>query len=293
MAYIQNTKIPAMTVYCDSLNCQSRNPFTYQLGSPIKCPLSVNMILSVENVTFANTFPNVTSRNNKLSFTINGTNTQVTFPIGLTSVFQFKNYFNSLSPDFRMIIDETGLRIRFVSSTPASIINDVDLGFETTCGELIGLPLNTANVTEFPVGANSSPIFTILMERGFNFTGGNYLFLKASNFNFSNIDGSGVMDETMLRIPKNANQGFIINYRPSEPIRMLVHRKEINSLAFSLVDQRGAVVTPDELQIVLKIDFVVVADQVDAGEGSIDYYFKKFGLPEDEDIEEESKQLGV
>ena len=43
----------------------------------------------------------------------------------------------------------------------------------------------------------------------------------------------------------------------------------------------------------LKIDFVVVADQIDAGEGSIDYYFKKFGLPEDEDIEEESKQLGV
>jgi hypothetical protein len=131
------------------------------------------------------------------------------------------------------------------------------------------------------------------MERGFNFTGGNYLFLKASNFNFSNIDGSGIMDETMLRIPKNANQGFIINYRPSEPIRMLVHRKEINSLSFTLVDQRGAIVTPDELQIVLKIDFVVVADQVDAGEGSIDYYFKKFGLPEDEDIEEESKQLGV
>ena len=83
-----------MTVYCDSLNCQSRNPFTYQLGSPIKCPLSVNMILSVENVTFANTFPNITSRNNKLSFTINGTNTQITFPVGLTSVFQFKNYFN-------------------------------------------------------------------------------------------------------------------------------------------------------------------------------------------------------
>ena len=62
-----NTPLQTNTVYLDSLNCVKRSPdFLYNLATPIRCPVSLKILLSVENVTFRNTLPNVVD--GKMSF---------------------------------------------------------------------------------------------------------------------------------------------------------------------------------------------------------------------------------
>ena len=96
----------------------------------------------------------------------------------------------------------------------------------------------------------------------------------------------------MARIPINATQGQMVNYRPTETLRMVLQRKEIGSFRFNLVDTLGNTINVDELQIQVRIDFISLPDDENPGKGSIDYYYRENGMP-DENIEEEAKQAGV
>ena len=293
MSYNQNTNLPSMTIFCDSRTCISREPYIYNLIAPIKCPLAFNMVISVENVVFPNTFFNVTSFNNSITFAIGSVvpipQTTITFPEGLYSVYQFKNYFDANNAyNMTMIIGETDLRIRFICNQIFSIVS-------ATCGNLIGLPLNSSNETDFPIISTADPPYTIRMTRSFNFSGGSFVFLKADNMNFYNVNSSGIIDNTMARIPINATQGQMVNYRPTETLRMVLQRKEIGSFRFNLVDTLGNTINVDELQILVRIDFIALPDDENPGKGSIDYYYKENGMPDEniEEREEESKQVGV
>ena len=100
MAYLINTPLQTHTVYLDSVNCVSRSPnFTYRLATPIRSPVSLKILLSVENVTFRNTLPNVVD--GKFSFIydtlgLNGAPQTYTMPVptGIYSMNSFKNLFN-------------------------------------------------------------------------------------------------------------------------------------------------------------------------------------------------------
>ncbi len=293
MSYIQNTNIPSVTIFCDSKEAVSRNPFIYNLIAPIKCPLAFNMAISVENVIFPNTFNNVTSYNNSLTIEVGSVFPKpqftIIFPEGLYNVYQFKNYFDANnSYNVTMIIGEDEMKIRFICNQVFSIVN-------ATCGELIGLQVNNNNQIEFPFPSGVNPPYTIRMARCFNFSNGSFVFLKADNMNFYNVTSDGIIDNTMARVPINCVQGQMVNYRPTETLRMILQRKELGGFRFRMTDTIGNTIIPDELQIMVRIDFIALPDEENPGKGSIDYYYRENGLP-DENVEErleEAKQVGV
>ena len=68
MSYKLDTQIQSATVYLDSTNCVSREPFyKYQLATALKAPTACRMIISVIGASLPNVIMNITENNNKLS----------------------------------------------------------------------------------------------------------------------------------------------------------------------------------------------------------------------------------
>jgi hypothetical protein len=302
MSYIQNTPIQTHTVFLDSRFCEQRTPsFNYILETALRASLGVNMLLTVENVTFPVTYPNVNANNNLLSFSYDtGAGVPVpftlTFAVGYYSVFDFVNELNrQLSitfggvPALPMVasVNRNTCRITIACANPAAVIEP------TTCGDLIGIGRGTDNELLIPLAANLNPAYTIAFPRGFNFGGTPYAFLKMSSVNLNNINSNGEINDCLCRIPINAPQGGLCNYRPSDPIRFVLQRAEINSISIRLEDRDNNPIVPDELQVLLRVDFIVPVDASALDEGTIDFYYRENGLPTQEEIDDEEDIIGT
>ena len=292
-----NTPLQTNTIYLDSLNCVRRSPnFLYDLATPIRSPVALKMLLSVENVTFKNTLPNVT--NGKMSFIydtlgLNGAPQYLTFniPTGIYSMNSFKNEFNEFANNnigtglFVCKVDMTNFKFSFASTVPCSIINTV--AYPTTIGRQLGVTYTDDNQEVFPINSVGSPAETIFMPRSFDWSGGQYVFLKMSAITLNNINSLGDINDTLLRVPINCNIGYVVNYRPTDIIRFLIERSEINTIAIRLEDQYNNVLSPDDLQVVLRVDFIVPPEVDTRGEGTIDFYW---GENQPTEIQEEDDE---
>ena len=302
MSYIQNTPIQTHTVYLDSRYCEQRDPsFNYILETALRAPLGVNMLLTVDNVTFPVTYPNINANNNLLSFTYDSgggvyVSFTLTFAVGYYSVFDFVNELNRLlSVTFGGIsvlpivasVNRNSCRITIACANPTSVIAP------TTCGDLIGIGRGSDNELLIPLAANLNPAYTIAFPRGFNFGGTPYAFLKMSSVNLNNINSNGEINDCLCRIPINAPQGGMCNYRPSDPVRFILQRAEINSISLRLEDRDNNPIVPDELQVVLRVDFIVPVDATALDEGTIDFYYRENGLPTQEEIDDEEDIIGT
>ena len=292
-----NTPLQTNTVYLDSLNCVKRSPdFLYNLATPIRCPVSLKILLSVENVTFRNTLPNVVD--GKMSFIydtlgLNGTPQYLTFdvPTGIYSMNSFKNEFNEFANNnigaglFICKVDMTNFKFSFASTVPCSIINTV--AYPTTIGRQLGVTYSDENQEVFPINSVGSPAETIFMPRSFDWSGGQYVFLKMAAITLNNINSLGDINDTLIRVPINCNIGYVVNYRPTDIIRFIIQRSEINNIAIRLEDQYNNVLSPDDLQVVLRVDFISPPEVDTRGEGTIDFYW---GENQPTDIEEEDDE---
>lgn len=292
-----NTPLQTNTVYLDSLNCVKRSPdFLYDLATPIRSPVSLKMLLSVENVTFRNTLPNVVD--GKMSFIydtlgLNGTPQYLTFdiPTGIYSMNSFKNEFNEFANNnigpglFICKVDMTNFKFSFASTVPCSIINTI--AYPTTIGRQLGVTYSDENEEVFPINSVGAPAETIFMPRSFDWSGGQYVFLKMAAITLNNINSLGDINDTLIRVPINCNIGYVVNYRPTDVIRFLIERSEINTIAIRLEDQYNNVLSPDDLQVVLRVDFIVPPEVDTRGEGTIDFYW---GENQPTDIQEEDDE---
>jgi len=123
-----------------------------------------------------------------------------------------------------------------------------------------------------------------------NFIPTPYIFLKVNSFILSNINSSGVINNTLLRIPVNANYGEVINYRPAEVNKYLVNRNSLNEIELGLFDADNnalAIGSGVELQAILKFEYIniPVAPQYDLG--TIQHYFKENPIKPTADNDEE------
>ena len=291
-----NTPLQTNTVYLDSLNCVRRSPnFLYNLATPIRSPVALKMLLSVENVTFRNTLPNVVD--GKMSFIydtlgLNGTPQYLTFdiPTGIYSMNSFKNEFNEFANNnigtglFICKVDMTNFKFSFASTVPCSIINTA--AYPTTIGRQLGVTYSDDNQEVFPINSVGSPAETIFMPRSFDWSGGQYVFLKMSAITLNNINSLGDINDTLIRVPINCNIGYVVNYRPTDVIRFLIERSEINTIAIRLEDQYNNILSPDDLQVILRVDFIVPPEVDTRGEGTIDFYWgenQQTGVEEEDD----------
>jgi hypothetical protein len=302
MSYLQNTPTQTHTVFLDSRFCEQRTPsFNYILETALRASLGVNMLLTVENCTFPVTYPNINANNNLLTFTYDtGGGVYVpftlTFAVGYYSVFDFVNELNSklsivfggvAAPPMVASVNRNTCRITIACANPASVIEP------TTCGDLIGIGRGTDNELLIPLAANLNPAYTIAFPRGFNFGGTPYAFLKMSSVNLNNINSNGEINDCLCRIPINAPQGGLCNYRPSDPIRFVLQRAEINSISLRLEDRDNNPIIPDELQVLLRVDFIVPVDASALDEGTIDFFYRENGVPTQEEIDDEEDIIGT
>ena len=302
MSYLQNTPIQTHTVFLDSRFCEQREPsFNYILETALRAPLGVNMLLTVDNVTFPVTYPNINANNNLLTFTYDSgggvyVSFTLTFAVGYYSVFDFVNELNrQLSITFGGVpalpivasVNKNSCRITIACTNPTAVIAP------TTCGDLIGIGRGTDNELLIPLVANQNPAYTIAFPRGFNFGGTPYAFLKMSSINLNNINSNGEINDCLCRIPINAPQGGLCNYRPSDPVRFVLQRAEINSISIRLEDRDNNPIVPDELQVVLRVDFIVPVDATALDEGTIDFYYRENGLPTQEELDDEEDIVGT
>jgi len=184
-------------------------------------------------------------------------------------------------------VNKNTCRISIACANPTSVVAP------TTCADLIGVGRNADNELVIPLAANLNPAYTIAFPRGFNFGGTPYAFLKMSSVNLNNINSNGEINDCLCRIPINAPQGGLCNYRPSDPIRFILQRAEINSISLRLEDRDNNPIIPDELQVVLRVDFIVPMDASALDEGTIDFYYRENGLPTAEEIEDDEDIIGT
>ena len=285
-SYNLDTAIQSSTLYLDTTNCVSRSPtFKYNLASPITCPTAARMLVSVIGLTIPNVIRNITENTNQLSFQIltsSGTSVliyTITFPPGIYSAWSFRDYINgqTVAPanSIQCVYDEKNFKFSFVSTFRFRVFNN-DLR-PTTCGALIGVGKNSNNEYEYPINY-TTPDYTVIMPSTVNFIPTPYIFLKINNFLLSNINSQGVINNTLLRIPVNANYGEIINYRPAEVNKFIVNRNTVNEVEISLQDNLNNSLEIDsavELQIILKFEYINIPEAPQHDIGTIQHYFKE------------------
>lgn len=283
MSYVLDTPNQSFTIYTDSLNCVNRYPdFVYNLDTPIKVPLGLSAVLSVQNVTFANTFANITDDNNVLTFVILGSVEIVTIPEGIYNVGSFVNVFNSLSTSITARYDLTQYKIIFTCDDDFSLLNTGI--FITSCGDVIGAPRQDNNSKEFSLTASTLAIgYHLIMPNSFDFTGYKYVGLKLDGITINNINTQGTLTNTLIRVPIISPIGQLNQYRPNEVLKFIFSRRSINSLTYRLQNLKGEILKPNQLQVVFKIDFIKTPDITEVMKGSIDYYYEEFGIPKREE----------
>lgn len=295
MSYRLDTQLQSSTLYLDSTNCVSRSPyFKYELATAISCPTGARMLLSVIGASIPNVINNVTEYNNKLSIQYNtGVSViifTVTIPVGIYSAWSFASYLNAdfvaNGHDITCIYDHSQFRYTFISTHLFNIVNFQPEA--TTCSNLIGVAKNSKNEYIFPLVAGN-PLYSLVMPSTVNFIPTPFIFLKISNIPLSNINSRGNINDTLIRIPVNAEYGQMIQYRPVEVNRFMIQRSDINTVEIRLEDIHNnplSIPSGVEIQCVFKFDYIYPPEPRPVDEGTIAHFFKQNPIQEVEEEEE-------
>lgn len=298
MSYRLDTNIQSSTLYLDSTNCISRSPvFKYNLATPISCPTSCRMLLSVGQISLPNVINNVTEYNNTLVVEyeppVIGTQTYtIVFPVAIWNAWNFRDYINqyfiNVGADIVCVYEEKQFRYTFVSSYLFRIVTG------TTCSHLIGVPKNADNQYIYPQVADV-PYFLLRMSSTVNFSPTPFIFLKINNITLSNINSFGTISNSLIRFPVNCNYGEMIFYRPTELNRFLIQRNDITSVEIYLEDiYNNPLNIPSgaELQVIFKIEYIFPQpDSIAYDTGTINHFFRENPIQEIAQ-EEEDGALG-
>jgi len=291
MSYVLDSKIPSSTIFLDSTKAVSRHPFVFNLNSPIPCPTSLRMILSLQEFSVPNTFNNITTENNTISFRVGDfiAYRTITIPPGLYNVYTFRDYLNSTQAfnDFNMtcVYDKVNYRYSFLSILQIRLVNLPAINRPTTCGNIIGMEKNNNNQFVDVVLPTGYGDYTILMASSVNFSGTPFLYFKVDNLPLTNINSLGVINDTLCRVPVNSPFGYKIFYRPAEPIKYLIGRQVLNSITIKVEDTSNNTVLTGatEFEAVLRIDYVYpLQDKEDILTGTLTYDMSKLKLPDEE-----------
>lgn len=299
MSYRLDTNIQSSTLYLDSTNCVSRSPiFKYALATPITCPTSSRMLLSVQSISLPNVINNITAFNNKLAIETHNVISyfyNIVIPVGIYSAWSFRDYINAyftaLAVDVVCVYNVQSFRFSFVSGHPVRITNT--LGYETTCGAIIGVSKNESNEFVYPLIAGL-PYYTLEMPSTVNFSPTPFIFLKMNNITLSNINSRGVINNSLVRFPVNCQFGEMIQYRPTELNRFIIQRTDMNAVEIYFEDSNNnplSIPGGVETQVIMKIDYIFPQpDSVAYDAGTIPHYFRE--NPIQEQPEEDQQGLG-
>lgn len=296
--YSANTNNQISTVFLNSRNARlSSGAYEFDLETPLSCPLSQMLVISLLEFQTPNTLPIFNASNNQFSYSVNDPisnapliTRNLIIPNTIMNPVDFCNYINfdyitNRPPvysiyEFSVNFNRQTFILEFSSNTKFSII-------ATTAYEILGLP-----ETNYPLEASTSPAYSIKWLP-VSFISTHNIFVKTEEFTLNNINSYGQITNTLARIPVNVNPGCTIFYRPVELNRYIIPMKTIKRLALSFQNDKNQAIDTINFQLLFKVEFLYPQEKEESyDKGTIDYYFKNSILPQDDDQEEE-EPLGV
>ena len=140
------------------------------------------------------------------------------------------------------------------------------------CSKLIGVSKNRTNKYIYPV-VSSNPLYTIDMPGMINFSGSPFFFMKIDNITLSNLNSTGMEDNTLIRIPVNAMRGQMIFHRPTEQVKFIINRKHFDYIELDLLDDDNNHIKLEgaDFQLNLRLDYFYVPEMKSLREGTISH----------------------
>ena len=309
--YALDTPYSNQVVFLNSSNSVFKNidggggDYVYSFQTPIQLPTNTNMLISVSDAQLPNVIPNVTSANNKISFSVPTFSKFFTISVQeddgtIDKVYTVNDFLSFVNA--KIVIEAIGQftlygefqtstsKIKWFSNFPFQII-DTD-SYPTNCYELIGFAKNTDNTIKYydetnGILLNSSvnPSYHITMPSVVNFSGTRFIFVKFKNVSVNNLNSTGVTDNAIVRIDNNAPYGYYIFYRPAVQQQFLISKRTINNLSFTITDTAGNPLNiwSGDCQITLKLEYIYKPQLRSMEEGTIQYELRKLSqIPQGE-----------
>ena len=173
-----------------------------------------------------------------------------------------------------------GQKLTIIQSGSGLIIYSLEILKDTTtsinsCSNLIGVSKNSNNQYIYPV-VSSNPLYTIKLPHLINFTVSPFMFLRIENITLSNLNSTGIEDNTLVRIPVNCKRGEVIFYRPTELVRFLITRRHFDYISVELLDADENILDlgNQEFQINLRLENHYKPNMRQLTEGTIPHTIK-------------------
>lgn len=296
-SYSLDTPYSSQVIFLNSRNSifksiDGEGVYQYDLKTPVQVPTNCKILLSITDAQIPNISPNVTSSNNKISFSIPTFSKFFTITVAdedgdrVYSADEFVNMVNekilpnSLGQfDLYGIYQPTQAKVKWFCNYPFEIINTTS--FPTTCIDLLGFQRdfnnNVVQTGDALLTSKVNPSFHITMPSCVNFTGTPFIFVKFKNISVNNLNSNGLTDDAVVRIDNNVPFGYMIFYRPIEVHKFLVGKQNITSIIFTLTDTQGndLNIFSNDAQITIKVEYIYKAEMRSMEEGTLNYELRK------------------
>jgi len=296
--YQLDTPYSSQIIFLNSENSvfksiDGQGEYVYSFQTPIQLPTNCQMLISITDAQLPNIIPNVTSSNNKISFSIptfsklftitltedDGTVDKVYNAYEWLASVNEKITYESLD-QFSLYGEYHSSKIKWFCNYPFKIVSSVQ--YPTTCFDLIGFRKDRLNEVVYEsedvlLSSILNPSYHITMPSCANFSGTRFIFVKFKNISVNNLNSRGATDNAIVRIDNNAPFGFIIFYRPIEVHRFIINRQTINNLSFTLTDTQGNDINifSNDAQITIKLEYMYKPSMRSFEEGTINYELRK------------------
>jgi len=276
-------------------NIDGQGEYVYSFQTPIQLPTNCQMLISITDAQLPNIIPNVTSSNNKISFSIPTFSKLFTITLAeddgtVDKVYSVYEWLASVNEKITYeSLDQFSLygeynasmsKIKWFCNYPFKIVSSVE--YPTTCFELIGFRKDRFNEVVYEsedvlLSSILNPSYHITMPSCANFSGTRFIFVKFKNISVNNLNSRGATDNSIVRIDNNAPFGFMIFYRPIEVHRFIINRQTINNIAFTLTDTQGNDINifSNDAQITIKLEYMYKPSMRSMEEGTINYELRK------------------
>ena len=276
-------------------NIDGQGEYVYSFQTPIQLPTNCQMLISITDAQLPNIIPNVTSSNNKISFSIPTFSKLFTITLAeddgtVDKVYSVYEWLASVNEKITYeSLDQFSLygeynasmsKIKWFCNYPFKIVSSVE--YPTTCFELIGFRKDRFNEVVYEsedvlLSSILNPSYHITMPSCANFSGTRFIFVKFKNISVNNLNSRGATDNAIVRIDNNAPFGFMIFYRPIEVHRFIINSQTINNIAFTLTDTQGNDINifSNDAQITVKLEYMYKPSMRSMEEGTINYELRK------------------
>lgn len=184
--------------------------------------------VSLYNLTLNYEWYNVNSSNNSLTYFNGTTTTNISIPIGNYSVYEMKDYLNSVLQVYTVSYSSITNKYTYTTSNSNATVTSIN------AGQFLGVTDGTPNTGTF---TSSAPVKMALYEQLYLNTDLSTIDNNLDNIISNKIDSSSILDS----IPVNVAPNDTIYYQAEHPISLDISTTSFSSIQFYLTSNTGVI----------------------------------------------------